>query len=139
MPKQKRPVVAVDRLTGEVTARFCSLTDAADAYGICTSNAWKECCNRIYPKYRFDALRYADDTEPINFMRSSVRCVVASDGKEVHAWPCIGMAAEDSSLSCDAFDSRMRRGTTVDLLGRKMLARYVDRPLNRNAKVVRHV
>ena len=139
MPKQKRPVVAIDRLTGEVTARFGSLTEAAEEYGICTSNAWKECCKRMYPKYRFDALRYADDTEPIDFMRSSVRCVVASDGKEVHAWPCIGMAADDSSLSCDAFFARLKRGTTVDLLGREMLARYVDRPLNRNAKVVRHV
>ena len=139
MPRQKRPVVAVDRLTGEVTARFGSLTEAADWYGICTSNAWKECDKRICPKHRFDALRYADDTEPIDFSRSSVRCVIASDGKEVHAWPCIGMAAEDSSLSCDAFFARVKRGTTVDLLGRKMLARYVDRPLSRNAKVVRHV
>ena len=139
MPRQKRPVVAVDRLTGEVTARFGSLTDAADEYGIFPSNAWKECNKRIYPEHRFDALRYADDTEPIEFMRSSVRCVIASDGKEVHAWPCIGMAAEDSSLSCDAFFARVKRGTTVDLLGREMLARYVDRPLSRNAKVIRHV
>ena len=139
MPAQKRPVVAVDRLTGEVAARFGSLTEAAEAYGIRKSNAWKECNKRIYPVKRFEALRYADDTEPIDFMRSSGRCVVASDGKEVHAWPCIGMAAEDSSLSYVAFDGRMRRGTTVDLLGRKMLARYVDRPLSRNAKVVRHV
>lgn len=139
VPKQKRPVVAIDRLTGEVTARFGSLTEAAEAYGICASNAWKECDKRIYPKHRFDALRYADDTEPIGFMRSSVRCVVASDGNEVHAWPCIGMAAEDSSLSYDAFVGRIKRGATVELLGREMLARYVDRPLNRNAKVVRHV
>lgn len=139
MPAQKRPVVAVDMLTGEVTSRFGSLTDAAEAYGICTSNAWKECNKRIYPRHRFDALRYADDTEPIEFMRSSCRCVVASDGKEVHAWPGVGMASEDSSLSYHAFVGRMRRGTTVDLLGHNMLARYVDRPLNRNAKVVRHV
>ena len=139
MPKQKRPVVAVDRLTGEVTARFGSLTEAAEEYGICTSNAWKECCKRIYPKHRFDALRYADDTDHIDFMRSSVRCVVASDGKEVHAWPGVKIAADYSRMSYDAFISRMRRGTMVDLLGRKMLARYVDRPINRNAKVVRHV
>lgn len=139
MPAQKRPVVAVDMLTGEVTARFGSLTEAAESYGICTSNAWKECDKRIYPKHRFDALRYSDDAEPIDFMRSSCRCVVASDGKEVHAWPGVGMAAEDSSLSYYAFVGRMRRGKTVDLLGRKMLARYVDRPLSRNAKVVRHV
>ena len=139
MPAQKRPVVAVDRLTGEVTARFGSLAEAANAYCICTSNAWKECSKRIYPVKRFDTLRYADDTEPIDFMRSTRKCVIASDGKEVHAWPCIGMAAEDSSLSCDTFNCRIRRGTTVDLLGREMLARYVDRPLNRNAKVVRHV
>ena len=139
MPAQKRPVVAVDRLTGEVTARFGSLTEAAEAYGIRKTNAWKECDKRICPVKRFDALRYADDTEPIDFSRSSVRCVIASDGKEVHAWPCIGMAAEDSSLSYFAFDGRMRRGTTVDLLGREMLARYVDRPISRNAKVIRHV
>lgn len=139
MPEKKRPVVAVDMLTGEVTARFGSLTDAAEAYGFLTSSVWKECDRRTYPKNRFDALRYADDTEPIEFMRSSARCVVASDGKEVHAWPGVGMAAEDSSLSYHAFVGRMRRGTTVDLLGHNMLARYVDRPLNRNAKVVRHV
>lgn len=139
MPAKKRPVVAVDRLTGKVAARFGSLTEAAESYGICTSNAWKECNKRIYPRHRFDALRYSDDIEPIDFRRSSGRCVIASDGKEVHAWPCIGMAAEDSSLSYHAFVGRMRRGTTVDLLGHNMLARYVDRPLNRNAKVVRHV
>ena len=139
MPAQKRPVVAIDMLTGEVTARFGSLTEAADVYGIFTSDVWRECDKRRYPRHRFDALRYADDTEPIDFKRGTRRCVVASDGKEVHAWPCIGMAAKDSSLSCDAFFARVKRGTTVDLLGRKMLARYVDRPLSRNAKVVRHV
>lgn len=139
MPAPNRPVVAVDMLTGEVTARFGSLTDAAEAYGFLTSSVWKECNKRRYPKNRFDALRYADDTEPIEFMRSSGRCVIASDGKEVHAWPCIGMAAEDSSLSYHAFVGRLNRGTTLDLLGHNMLARYVDRPLSRNAKVVRHV
>ena len=139
MPKQKRPVVAVDMLTGEVTAMFGSLTEAAEEYGMLASNVWKECNKRIHPANRFDALRYADDTEPIDFMRSTRRCVVASDGKEVHAWPGVKIAADYSRMSYDAFVSRMKRGTTVDLLGRKMLARYVDRPLNRNAKVVRHV
>ena len=139
MPAQKRPVVAVDMLTGEVTAMFCSLTEAAEAYGISKSNVLRECAKRRYPQRRFEALRYADDTEPIDFKRGRCRCVVASDDEEVHAWPGVRIASEDSYLSYHAFVGRMRRGATVDLLGREMLARYADRPLSRNAKVVRHV
>ena len=126
-------------LTGEVTSRFGSLTDAAEAYGILPSDVWRECDKRRYPSNRFDALRYADDTEPIDFKRGTRRCVVASDGKEVHAWPGVKIAADCSHMSYHAFVGRMRRGTTVDLLGRNMLARYVDRPISRNAKVIRHV
>lgn len=139
MPSQKRPVVAIDRLTGRITARFGSLNDAAEAYGIYPTDVWAECKNRHYPPKRFDVLRYADDPEPLRWGNQRHRCVVASDGKTVHAWPCISMAADDSSLSICGVKGRIARGTTLDLLGREMLARYADRPLNRNAKVVRHV
>lgn len=139
MPAPNRPVVAVDRLTGRVTARFDSLNEAADAYGMYPTDVWAECKNRYYPAKRFDVIRYADDPEPIDFGRKNRRCVVASDGKTVHVWPCVSRAAEDSSLSYYGVRGRIDRGTTLDLLGREMLARYADRPLNRNARVVRHV
>lgn len=139
MPSPKRPVVAIDRLTGHITARFGSVCEAADAFMIDASLARSECSKRYCPQGRFEVLRFADDPEPLEFDRSRNRCVVASDGRTVHAWTCLRRAAECSSLSYYAFVGRLNRGTTLDLLGREMLARYVDRPLNRNAKVVRHV
>ena len=131
--------MAIDRLTGEVTARFGSVQDAAEAFGMKATDACQECRNRKVPNTRFDVLRYADDKETIDWGMVRGKCVVATDGRTVHAWTCANRAAEDSSLTYHGVKGRIARGTTIDLLGRKMLARYVDRPLNRNAKVVRHV
>lgn len=131
--------MAVDRLTGHVTARFDSVQDAAEAFGMKATDACQECRNRKVPNTRFDVLRYADDPEPIDWGMVRCKCVVATDGRTVHAWTCANRAAEDSSLTYHGVKGRLGRGTTIDLLGREMLARYVDRPLNRNAKVVRHV
>lgn len=139
MPSPKRPVVAIDRLTGEVTARFDSVQDAAEAFGMRSTDACQECRNRKVPITRFEVLRYEDDTEPIDWGTVRGKCIVATDGRTVHAWTCANRAAEDSSLTYHGVKGRIGRGTTLDLLGREMLARYVDRPLNRNAKVVRHV
>lgn len=139
MPAKKRPVVAVDRLTGQVTARFDSVQDAAESFGMRATDACQECRNRKVPNTRFDVLRYADDKETIDWGMVRGKCIVATDGRTVHAWTCANRAAEDSSLTYHGVKGRIARGTTVDLLGREMLARYVDRPLNRNAKVVRHV
>ena len=119
MPTPKRPVVAIDRITGEVTARFDCAQDAADAFGISVAFARSECRNRRVSSTRFDALRFADDPEPIRWWSQRTRCVVASDGKTVHAWPCISMAADDSSLSICGVKGRIARGTTLDLLGRE--------------------
>lgn len=139
MPAQKRPVVAVDRLTGQVTARFDSVQDAAEAIGMKATNVCQECRNRRVPNTRFDVLRYADDKEPIDWGTVRGKCIVATDGRTVHAWTCANRAAEDSSLTYHGIKWRIVRGAKLDLLGREMLARYVDRPLNINAKVVRHV
>lgn len=131
--------MAVDRLTGQVTARFDSVQDAAESFGMKATDACQECRNRKVPNTRFDVLRYADDKETIDWGMVRGKCIVATDGRTVHAWTCANRAAEDSSLTYHGVKGRIARGTTLDLLGREMLARYADRPINRNAKVVRHV
>lgn len=138
MPTPKRPVVAIDRITGEVTEMYRSVQEAADAYMLTRSNADSECRRRSYPLHRFEVLRFADDTEPIDWLRRKNRCIVATDGRTVHAFPTVSAVAENSDHSRETLMKRISRGKLVSIKGTYMLARYVDRPLNRNAKVVRH-
>lgn len=136
---ENRKVVAVDKLTGAVVGRYESIKEAAAAFGMYATHVCQECRNRKVPNSRFEMLRYADDQNPIDWGIARNRPVVATDGRTVHAWTCAKTASEDSSLTYYGVRGRIEMGTTLDLLGREMLARYVDRPLNRNAKVVRHV
>lgn len=92
--KPPRPVVAVDTVTGRITARYDGVRACAEATGISADTLYARCRFKRMPYTGFTAYRYADDPD-VSAHGGMVSPVLAidQDGNVAGSWPSVRAAA----------------------------------------------
>ena len=109
-----RAVVAIDRRTREVVARYPSVSAAARAKRFAYRKVQGQCAEHRIPRDTFLMHRYEDDWDPLGFRDPWLVKVTRLSTGRVAVYPSQAAAAKAEHMSAMSAYPSVRKGRAVD-------------------------